>query len=175
MGLAASSQPLPHAPPALYHPRNVRATPLYQLLESYYEQVKALWEDRFEKKFGFWRGFVDQVVARYLDCGVAEAGFARIQCDTCGAEQLLTLSCKQRGLCPSCDAKRATKTLDPASFVSLRPLALSKSRTPTLTALSREAFGIPTDCGFPFPTSTPTPPKSCSATKLCTSSSVKDF
>jgi hypothetical protein len=41
MGLAASSQPLPLAPPALYRPRNVRATPLYQLLESYYEQVKA--------------------------------------------------------------------------------------------------------------------------------------
>jgi hypothetical protein len=41
MGLAASSQPLPLAPLALYRPRNVRATPLYQLLESYYEQVKA--------------------------------------------------------------------------------------------------------------------------------------
>jgi hypothetical protein len=25
---------------------------------------------------GFWRGFVDTVVARYLDCGVAEAGYA---------------------------------------------------------------------------------------------------
>lgn len=45
--------------------------------------------------------------ARYLDCGVAEAGFARLKCDTCGVEKLLMLSCKQRGLCPSCDAKRA--------------------------------------------------------------------
>jgi hypothetical protein len=35
---------------------------LYQLHETYYEQVKALWEDRFEKKYGFWRGFVDTVV-----------------------------------------------------------------------------------------------------------------
>jgi hypothetical protein len=105
MGLAACSQPL--APPALYRPRNVRATPLYQFLEAYYEDVKAIWEERFEKRYGFWRGFVDQVVARYLDCGVAEAGFARLKCDTCGAERLLTLSCKQRGLCPSCDAKRA--------------------------------------------------------------------
>ena len=48
MGLAASS----HAfePPALYRGRNVRATPLYQLLEMYYKDVKALWEERFEKK-----------------------------------------------------------------------------------------------------------------------------
>ena len=105
MGLAACSQPF--APPALYRPRNVRTTPLYQFLEAYYEDVKAIWEERFEKKYGFWRGFVDQVVARYLDCGVEEAGFARLKCDTCGAERLLTLSCKQRGLCPSCDAKRA--------------------------------------------------------------------
>jgi hypothetical protein len=107
MGLAASFPPLLLTPPALYRPRNVRATVLYQLLESHYEQVKALSEDRFEKKFGFWRGFVDQVVARYLDCGVEEARFARLRCDTCGAERLLTLSCKQHGICPSCDAKRA--------------------------------------------------------------------
>ncbi len=103
MGLAAC-QPL--APPAFYRPRNVRATSLYQFLEAHYEDVKAIWEERFQTKYGFWRGFVDQVVARYLDCGV-EAGFARLKCDTCGAEQWLTLSCKQRGLCPSCDAKRA--------------------------------------------------------------------
>ena len=59
------------------------------------------------KKYGYWRGFVDSVVARYLDCGTEEAGFARLRCDTCGTEKLLTLSCKQRGICPSCDAKRA--------------------------------------------------------------------
>ena len=68
MGTVAASPPVPSAGgyPSLYRPRNVRATPLYQLLESYYEDVKALWEDRFEKKYGFWRGFVDSVVARYL-------------------------------------------------------------------------------------------------------------
>jgi len=93
--------------PPLYRPRDARASPLYQLLETYYDNVKALWEDRFERKFGFWRGFVDEVVAPYLDCGTVEVGFARLKCDACGAEKLLTLSCKQRGLCPSCDAKRA--------------------------------------------------------------------
>jgi len=105
MGLAASSQPF--APPALYRPRNARQSPLYQLLQAYYDDVKAVWEERFEKKYGFWRGFVDTVVARFLDCGTVEAGFARLKCDTCGTERLLTLSCKQRGVCPSCDAKRA--------------------------------------------------------------------
>ena len=92
-------------PPPLYRPRNARASPLYQLLETYFEDVKAAWEERFEKKYGFWRGFVDTVVARYLDCGVEEGGFARLKCDECGGERLVTLSCKQRGICPSCDAK----------------------------------------------------------------------
>ena len=94
-------------PPSLYRPRNARASPLYQLFETYYDEVKAVWEERFETRFGFWRGFVDTVVARYLDCGIAEGGFARLRCDTCDLEKLLTLSCKQRGICPSCDAKRA--------------------------------------------------------------------
>lgn len=105
MGSVASSVAVDA--PRLYRPRNVRATPLYQLLEAYYEDVKALWEERFEKKYGYWRGFVDSVVARYLDCGTEQAGFARLKCDSCGTERLLTLSCKQRGICPSCDAKRA--------------------------------------------------------------------
>jgi len=93
--------------PLLYRPRRPRATTLYQLLEAYYDDVKAVWEERFEKTYGYWRGFIDKVVGRYLDCGVAEAGFARLKCTACGAERLLTLSCKQRGICPSCDAKRA--------------------------------------------------------------------
>ena len=67
MGSVASSGAVDT--PGLYRPRNARATPLYQLLESYYEDVKALWEERFERKYGYWRGFTDTVVARYLDCG----------------------------------------------------------------------------------------------------------
>ena len=97
---------LQKASPALYRPRQPRKTPLYQLLETHYEEIKASWEDRFEKRYGRWRGFVDAVVARYLDCGIPESGFARVVCESCRAEFLLCFSCKGRGLCPSCDAKR---------------------------------------------------------------------
>ncbi len=93
--------------PPLYRPRQPQNSALYQLLEAYYEDVKAVWEERFQKTYGFWRGFIDTVVARYLDCGVEENGFARLKRDGCGSERLLTLSCTQRGICPSCDAKRA--------------------------------------------------------------------
>jgi len=34
-------------------------------------------------------------------------GFARVKCTRCPAEYLVAFSCKGRGLCPSCGAKRA--------------------------------------------------------------------
>src|SRR3990172_10839562 len=93
--------------PPFYRPRNPRATPLFRLVEARYEELKALWEDRFEKTHGFWGGFTDTAVARYLDCASPECGFARLRCDSCHSEKLLAFSCRQRGICPSCDAKRA--------------------------------------------------------------------
>ncbi len=60
---------------AIYQQRNTQATPLYLLVESLYEKVKALWDERFERSYGFWRGFLDDVVMRYLDCGLLESGF----------------------------------------------------------------------------------------------------
>jgi hypothetical protein len=92
---------------AIYQQRNPQSTPLYFLVESLYEKVKAMWEEKFERSCGFWRGFLDGVVARYLDCGVLESGFARVFCRHCNDEFLLPFSCKCRGLCPSCGAKRA--------------------------------------------------------------------
>ncbi len=47
---------------------------------------------------------------RYLDCGLYENGFARVQCPDCYAEYLLAFSCKTRELCPSCAARRAAAT-----------------------------------------------------------------
>ncbi len=107
--MAASPTPSPRADayPRIYRPRNPSATPLFQLAEAHYEDVKSVWEDRFEKTHGRWRGFTDTVAARYLDCASPQAGFARLRCDTCHSERLLTFSCRQRGICPSCDAKRA--------------------------------------------------------------------
>ncbi len=76
-------------------------------MEAHYETVKGVWEERFERIYGFWRGFVDDVVDAYLDCGRFEAGFARVKCSDCGDEFLVATSCQKRGFCPSCGAKRA--------------------------------------------------------------------
>jgi len=68
--------------------------------------VKGSWEDRFEQSYGFWRGFVDEVVLAFQACGDFEGGFARVYCDECRAEYLVAFSCSRRGICTSCAAKR---------------------------------------------------------------------
>jgi Putative transposase/Transposase zinc-binding domain len=94
--------------PRIYRPRRPQQTPLYRLLESLFEPVKLCWEERFEARYGFWQGCWDQAVARYLDCGVWDMGFARVRCGECRYEMLVAFSCKQRELCPSCAAKRGS-------------------------------------------------------------------
>ena len=74
--------------------------------------MRGQWEERFERRCGFWRGFVDEQVRRYLDCGLFENGFARIRCSDCAEEYLPAHSCKTRELCPSCAAKRPAATAE---------------------------------------------------------------
>jgi hypothetical protein len=58
----------------VYRPRDPRKTALWGLLDTLYERVKGAWEERFERRYGFWRGLADEAVARYLDCGVWDNG-----------------------------------------------------------------------------------------------------
>lgn len=46
----------------------------------------------------------------YLKCSRQEEGFLRVCCDECHAEKLMAFSCKKRGLCPSCGARRMAET-----------------------------------------------------------------
>lgn len=66
-------------------------------------------QEDFERSYGFWRGLVDEVVEGYLACGLWQGGLARVRCRRCPEEFLVAFSCKRRGLCPSCGAKRATE------------------------------------------------------------------
>ncbi len=91
----------------VYRPRDPRKTALWGLPDTHYDRVKGEWEERFERRYGFWRGL--EAVARYLDCGVWQSGFARVRCRKCPEEFLVAFSCRGRGLCPSCGAKRAAE------------------------------------------------------------------
>lgn len=42
----------------------------------------------------------------YLKCGRLENGFLPVRCELCRLERLVAFSCKKRGSCPSCGARR---------------------------------------------------------------------
>jgi hypothetical protein len=92
---------------SVYHPRDPKASPLWQILDRYYDDFEKSYPEKFEKKYGFFRPVVGEVVRSYLKCGDLKQGFARVRCNNCGYEYLLQFSCKTRCCCPSCQAKRA--------------------------------------------------------------------
>ena len=47
---------------------------------------------------GDWRAVIPKVVDQFLACGLLEHGFARIRCDACAHEYLLTLTIDHRVL-----------------------------------------------------------------------------
>lgn len=81
-----------------YRPRNPRASPFYQCVVRYAEELRAAGplERRVE----------EQTIDRFIECGDPHDGFARIRCEACGHDYLLALSCKTRYFCPSCHQKR---------------------------------------------------------------------
>jgi hypothetical protein len=94
-------------PCPVYRPRKPHLTPLYHCVQDHYEALEQFWPERFEKRYGFWRPYLKEVMVRYLACGDPHEGFARIRCHACGTERILAFSCKRRYLCPSCHQKRA--------------------------------------------------------------------
>ncbi len=90
----------------IYRQRHPERTVFYKVLFHYFDMFLAEYENQFEREYGYLRPVIQEVIEKYLDCGNPHSGFARIRCSDCGTELLLTFSCKTRGFCPSCHAKR---------------------------------------------------------------------
>ncbi len=54
--------------------------------------------------------FVKDEFDAFLECGIPAHGFLRLRCADCGHDKRVDFSCKRRGLCPSCGARRMTQT-----------------------------------------------------------------
>jgi ribosomal protein S27E len=54
-------------------------------------------------------GYVQEEFDAYLKSGRFEHGFVRVRCENCHAEELVAFSCKWRGFCPSCGARRCRR------------------------------------------------------------------
>lgn len=46
----------------------------------------------------------------YLRCGILERACLHLVCQSCGHSELVALSCKKRGFCPSCIGRRMADT-----------------------------------------------------------------
>jgi len=46
----------------------------------------------------------------FLECGILAHGFLRLRCGDCGGYKLVAFSCKRRGFCPWCGARRMAQT-----------------------------------------------------------------
>jgi hypothetical protein len=54
--------------------------------------------------------FIRDEFDAFLECGILAHGFLRLRCGDCGHDKLLAFSCKRRGFCPSCGARRMSQT-----------------------------------------------------------------
>ena len=117
MGLspsAATAAPIPTTPggratPAIrpYRRRTPEDSVLYQVVR---EHLNTFIERAAAADGIGLPSFVERELRAYVDCGVLARGFARMQCADCRRDQVIALSCKGRGFCPSCCGRRMTDT-----------------------------------------------------------------
>ena len=81
-------------------------TLLYQLVEQYYPDFLEYLSHQ-GKTLPL---HVDKEFAEFLKCGRFEHGFLRVVCDDCKHEKLVAFSCKRRGFCPICGARRMAES-----------------------------------------------------------------
>lgn len=93
------------APPG-YRRHRPEATLFYQLVAEHY----AGFRDRRAAEGRQLPRYVEDEFEAYLKCGLLEHGFLRVTCDACQAEKLVAFSCKRRGFCPCCGARRMAET-----------------------------------------------------------------
>jgi len=89
-----------------YERHQPEQTLLYQLVEAHYPALV----DQLAQQGKSLPDHVHQEFEAYLKCGRLEHGFLRVRCDKCHFERLVAFSCKKRGFCPSCGARRMAET-----------------------------------------------------------------
>src|SRR5499425_1557887 len=93
---------------ATYAPRDPSCTVLYHVIADHLETFLASCEADPEAP-GL-PAYVQRECDAYVQCGILAHGFLRLGCDTCTHELLVPFSCKRRGFCPSCAARRMAQT-----------------------------------------------------------------
>src|SRR5438046_8325149 len=88
-----------------YRQRNPEDSLLYRTIAGHLETFLARQQERGREVPQF-----ECEMRAYLSCGILACGFLRLQCESCGKDRLLPLSCKGRSVCPSCGGRRMVDT-----------------------------------------------------------------
>ncbi len=86
----------------------------------------------------------------YLKCGRLEHGFFRVRCEACHDERLVGFSCKKRGFCSSCGARRMAES---AALLVDRVLPHQPMRqlSPGMACIRAMQEQLPRVLSVPFP------------------------
>jgi hypothetical protein len=88
-----------------YARRRPEETVLYRVVQENWESFRRQFEEAGESL----PRHVIREFESFLRCGILAHGFLRIRCERCRQERLVALSCKRRGFCPSCAARRMSE------------------------------------------------------------------
>jgi len=106
-GLYETSSGAAGRPLAGYRRRTPERTVLHELVARHAQTMLAKLRDADGN--GLPR-YVERELAAYLRCGILAHGFLRVRCQACRDEIVVAFSCKSRGICPSCTARRMADT-----------------------------------------------------------------
>jgi ribosomal protein S27E len=87
---------------AVYLRHRPETTLLYQIVQEYWPEFQA----ELASHGKYLPAYVIKEFDEYLKCGRLEHGFLRVRCEACHDERLVAFSCKKRGFCSSCGARR---------------------------------------------------------------------
>ena len=104
--MATSTAPALSGDAPTYERHRPEQTPLYALIDEHFPRFL----QRLETEGVSLPQFVKEEFEAFLKCGRLEYGFLRVKCDACRHEKLVAFSCKRRGFCPSCGARRMVET-----------------------------------------------------------------
>ena len=107
---AAAAAPRARAPAFVDPPGYARHRPETTLLSQLVEQHYPVFRELRAEAGRPLPDYVEAEFDAYLKCGRLEEGFLRLRCEQCHAEKLVAFSCKKRGFCPSCGARRMAET-----------------------------------------------------------------
>ncbi len=86
----------------IYVRHRPETTLLYQVVQEYRPEFQA----ELASHGKCLPAYLTKEFDEYLKCGRFEHGFLRVRCETSHDETLVAFSCKRRGFCPSCSARR---------------------------------------------------------------------